>query len=259
MNNKAKVFLKLSLVLSIFFVLFSCSDREEEIRNGGVVFSFDDRFITEWTAHRDLFKKYKIRATFFVSRPYLLDSTHVENLRLLNSDGHEIGCHGMYHLDATEYADSIDQYINIEILPALELMNGFGFEIKSFGYPYGLSTDRIDSAMLDHFTFLRKATMNYNYTTIDTYDEIYATRDSHNVVNSMGIDNIFEISQENLETGILRALNKDEVLVLYAHSIDTVAGDYNIDPEYLENIFKIVSKYEVRSLRMSDLNNYFEK
>ncbi len=259
MNYKVKILLKLSLVASLLFILFSCSEREKEVRNGGVVFSFDDRFIAEWTAHRDLFKKYGIRATFFISRPYLLDETHVDNLKLLRSDGHEIGCHGMYHLDATQYADSIDKYISYEILPALELMNGFGFQIESFAYPYGLSTDRIDSAMLDHFSYLRKATMNYNFTTIDTYDEIYATPDYHNVVNAMGIDNIFNIPTDNIEAGILRALNKDEVLVLYAHKIDTIAGDYVIDPEYLENAFKLLSKYELRSLRMSDLNGYFDK
>jgi peptidoglycan-N-acetylglucosamine deacetylase len=248
-----------SIILILIFVFLSCSEKNEEKRTGGVVFSFDDRFVTEWVAHRDLFKKYNIRATFFVSRPYLLDSTHIENLRLLNSDGHEIGCHGMYHLDATEFADSIDYYIDHEILPALELLNSFGFHIRSFAYPYGKSTDRIDSAMFDHFNFLRKAAMNYNNTTIDAYDEIYATWNNHNIVNSMGIDDIFEISQDNLETGILRALNRDEVLVLYAHRIDTVSGGYNINPEYLENAFKLISKYDVRSLRMSDLDEYFER
>ena len=247
------------IILSLLFFLVSCSETQKDKRTGGVVFSFDDRFIAEWVAHRDIFEKHNIRATFFISRPYLLDSLHVEGLRLLRSDGHEIACHGMYHLDATQYADSIDKYINYEILPALELMNGFGFNITSFAYPYGLSTDGIDSAMFDHFSFLRKATMNYNNTTIDTYDEIYATRNSYNIVNSMGIDNIFDISLDNLEAGVLRAFNKDEVLVLYAHRIDTVSGSYTIDPEYLENAFKLISKYELRSLRMSDLGDYFER
>jgi peptidoglycan/xylan/chitin deacetylase (PgdA/CDA1 family) len=257
MNSTTKT--RLLILLSLLFLLISCSETDDEKGTGGVIFSFDDRFINEWVSQRDLFKKYSIKATFFVSRPYLLEPAHIEDLRLLNSDGHEIGCHGMYHLDATEYADSIDRYIDYEILPALDLLSDFGFQIRSFAYPYGKSTANIDAAMLEHFTYLRKATMNYNYTTLDTYDEIYASLDSHNVVNSMGIDKIFDISQDNLENGIYRASNRDEVLVLYAHCIDTLAGDYHIDPEYLENAFKLISKYDIRSLRMSDLNEYFKR
>lgn len=245
-------------IIMLFLMILSCSEKDDETRTGGVVFTFDDNHITSWVAHRDLFKKYNIKATFFVAKPYLLDSAKIEGLKLLNSDGHEIGCHGMYHLDATEYADLIDHYIDYEILPALKILNGFGFQIKSFAYPYGHSVDKIDSAMLDHFNFLRKGTTNYNDTTIDKYDEIYASANSHNIIYSMGIDNIFDISLENLEIGIIRASERDEVLVLCAHSIDTLAGDYIIDPEYLENAFKLISKYDIKSMRMSDMDDYFD-
>lgn len=246
------------LTITLFFILISCSEKDDEKRTGGVVFTFDDNYIASWAAHRDLFKKYNIKATFFVAKPYLLDSAKIEDLKLLTSDGHEIGCHGMYHLDAVEYADLIDHYIDYEILPALKILNDLGFQIRSFAYPYGHSVDRIDSAMSAHFRFLRKGTMNYNYTTIDTYNEIYAAENSHNIVCSMGIDNNFDITLENIENGLLRASERDEVLVLCAHSIDTLAGDYKIDPEYLENAFKLISKYDIKSMRMSDMDEYFD-
>lgn len=245
-------------ILTFFFILLSCSEKDDETRTGGVVFTFDDNYIASWVDHRDLFKKYNIKATFFVAKPYLLDSAKIEDMKLLNSDGHEIGCHGMYHLDAAEYVDLIDHYIDYEILPAIEILNDHGFKISSFAYPYGHSSDGIDSAMSEHFRFLRKGTMNYNYTTINTYNEIYATENSHNIVSSMGIDNIFDISLENLENGIIRSSERDEVLVLCAHCIDTLAGDYKIDPEYLEDAFKLISKYNIRSMRMSDMDEYFD-
>jgi peptidoglycan/xylan/chitin deacetylase (PgdA/CDA1 family) len=245
-------------ITAFFFILISCSDKEDEKRTGGVIFTFDDNYIDSWVTHRDLFIKYNIKATFFISKPYLLDSVKVADLKLLNSDGHEIGSHGMYHLDATEYTELIDHYIDYEVLPALNLLNSYGFQIKSFAYPYGQSSDGIDSAMSDHFSFLRKATLNYNDTTIDKYNEIYASANSHNIIYSMGIDNIFQISLENIENGLLRASERDEVLVLCAHSIDTLAGDYIIDPEYLENAFKLISKYDIKSMRMSDMDDYFD-
>lgn len=239
----------------LFVLTISCS--EQEIEKGAIIYTFDDQYINEWYNNRELFLKYNIKATFFINRPHLLDSSQVVKLKQLEKDGHEIGCHGLNHLNVLDYKDSIDLLLEKEIIPAIDDLSNKGFNIKSFAYPYGQSVPKIDSVLFGYFKYLRKATWNINDTTIDQYNEIFVSSNSQHVMNSMGIDYNYKITLDNLETGILRAINKYEVLVLYAHNINTTQLNYTISPDYLENTFKLCEKYNIKSIRISDLERYF--
>lgn len=243
------------LVLLAFITLLSCNNPKKQ---GAVVFSFDDQYIDEWYSQRDLFKQYNIKATFFISRPHQLKADRVEKLKQLQADGHEIGCHGLNHLNAVVYKDSINVLIEKEIKPAIETLSELGFEAHSFAYPYGSSLPGIDTALLEYFDFLRKATYNIKDTSIDYYNDIFAKKDDYKVVNAMGIDTNFKITPENLEKGLQRAINNNEVVILYSHKIDSSLSDYTIKPEYLAQIFKRCEKLNIQSIRMSDLENYFQ-
>jgi len=96
-----------------------------------------------------------------------------------------------------------------------------------------------------------------NDTTLDAYNEIYVTNISQRVFNSMGIDFNFGISTENFEKGLRRANSNNEVLVLYAHKIDSTPANYRISQEYLEKLFILSNQYQLKSIRMSDLKEFF--
>jgi peptidoglycan/xylan/chitin deacetylase (PgdA/CDA1 family) len=245
---------RILFLVAICFILIFTNCRRERI---GIAFTFDDSAIDEWYAHRSLFQKYDIHATFFITRPHLLDSNQIQKLKVLESEGHEIACHSFKHKRATDF-ETVEEYINEEIKPALQQLQDIGFNPTSFAYPFGVSTPDLDSALLNYFKIIRKATYNIQDTTIDQYSEIYANFDSFRVVNAMGVDYNFNISLENFETGILRALKNKEVLILYAHIINTSNGNYSIHPEYLEKLFLISQKHRIKSLTMNEMYNYFK-
>jgi Predicted xylanase/chitin deacetylase len=246
--------MKKALFISLTLILFSCSSLQ---KRGGIIFTFDDQYIQSWVANRDLFKKYDMKATFFIYRPQLLDSGLVRDLKILQNDGHEIGCHGVNHINAMDYTGPAVNYYKEEVEPAISKLNDMGFRIVSFAYPYGPAPDSVDSFLLKHVKYLRKATWNKNNTTIDTYDNIYARPDSFNIVSSMGIDCNYNITIENLQTGISRAQKNNEILVLHAHWLDTTGLDYTTNPAYLEQVFKLCKKDKIRSYRIEDLEDFF--
>jgi peptidoglycan/xylan/chitin deacetylase (PgdA/CDA1 family) len=238
----------------IFSLFIQCSSIN---KNGGIIFTFDDQYIAEWVEYVDLFEKYDVYATFFISRPHLLDSTQINGLYTLRDRGHEIGCHSLNHLDPLTYKDSVNDYYSDEVEPAIRILDSLGFDIKSYAYPFGNSPDPIDSLMLDHLEYIRKATWNKNNTTINTCNEIYASKDNYKVINSMGIDYNYNITLENLKTGIKRAKKNNEILLLHAHKIDTSLMDYTIHPDYLEEVFNLCRKNNIHAIRMRDIKNYF--
>ena len=232
----------------VTLLLLSCTEQKKE---AGIAFTFDDHSVDEWYSQRSLFQKYNIHATFFISKPHLLDSTQIEQLKILAADGHEIACHGYQHKNALNYQPK--DYLNEEIKPALQKMREIGFEPTAFAYPFGTSTAELDSMLLSYFKTIRKATYNISDTTIDQYVEIYANSKNYRIVNAMGIDNNYAISPENFESGIKRALKNKETLVVYAHIINSSNEEYTIHPEYLEKLFLICQKHHIKSKTMSEL------
>lgn len=246
--------MKRILFIPLILLVFSCSKPQPR---GGIIFTFDDQSVRNWVEYRDLFRKYDVKATFFVSRPQLLDQGLISGLKILQSDGHEIACHGLNHLDARLYRGSAAGFYKEEVEPAISLMNEMGFKIVSFAYAFGLAPDSVDQLLLKHVKYLRKATWNMYSTLISNYDKIYARPDSFNIVSSMGIDCNYNIALDNIESGILRAEKNNEVLVLHAHKIDASGLDYTINPAYLEQVFKLCKKDKIKSYRMEDLEDFF--
>ena len=246
---------KILFSLLIIFSCIACSNSSK--KQGAVIFSFDDQLVESWINAQPLFDKYDIKATFFVCRPHLLDSMQISWLKQLSSYGHEIDCHGMNHINVETYLDSFDIYVEKEILPAIDLLKGMGFAVNSFAYPFGASTNMTDSILSKHFSYLRKATWNMNDTTINQYNEIFINKDHRNITNAMGIDNNYNISLESIETGIVRAKENNEIIVLYAHRIADMDTDYSVKPSYLEEVFKLCKKHNVKTITFDEIETFF--
>ena len=241
--------------ITIFTVIFSivilsgCGSKQ-----GKIIFTFDDDNIADWYNKRGLFDKYDIKATFFVTRPHKLDSAQVQMLHSLQEDGHEIACHTLTHRNAVLYCDTttIQKYIEREVLPAQKILNEYGFNCTSFAYPNGVSTPELDTALLDYYQILRKATYNKEDTTINYIDRIYSDGNSR-VIDAMGIDINFRISLDNFETGLKRISKSGEILMVLAHQINETGGNYSVTKGYLEEAFKLCNKYKIESITCSEL------
>jgi peptidoglycan/xylan/chitin deacetylase (PgdA/CDA1 family) len=228
---------------------------ECDSQKGTIVFTFDDDNVEDWHNSRDLFNQYKIRATFFITRPHKLDSLQIAMLHALQKDGHEIGCHTLTHKNAVRYCDtsSIENYIQKEVITANRILTQNGFELTSFAYPNGQSTPEMDSALLHYFKILRKATYNIEDTTIDCIDRTYSDGSS-GIIDAMGIDVAYKITTENFETGLKRISQSGEALIVHAHEIDDSAGNFSLSRDYLEQVFKLCETYHVRSITCAELS-----
>ncbi|MFQ3579798.1 MAG: polysaccharide deacetylase family protein, partial [Bacteroidales bacterium] len=214
--------------------------------------------IDQWYENRYLFDKYDIKATFFITRPHLLDAASITKLLELQAAGHEIACHGYNHKDIAAYKDSMDKYVQQEIIPAIELLTNMGFHIRSFAYPYGHGTPATDTLLLKYFKYIRKSMWNYRHTRLKNYNEIFANKLTHNIISSMGIDHNYRISLPSFRSGVIRAKEKGEVLILNAHNISKECNEeYCIPVSYLEELYKICKSNRIKSITIRELESYY--
>ena len=123
----------------------------------GLALAFDDHAIDAWFEQRALFQGRGVRVTFFVSA--FFERTDEERARLaqLAADGHSIQAHGVRHLDARTYVDEhgLDAYLADEALPSIEILREAGYAPTAYAYPFGLHSDALDDAMLQHVERVR--------------------------------------------------------------------------------------------------------
>lgn len=111
-----------------------CNKEKED--KSGVVFTFDDQYISEWYSAKGLFNIYNIKVTHFINRPQNLTSEQVLMLKQLRKVGHEIACHSMNHINSNNFLlnHTLKDYADQEILLAIGKMKEYGFEVKSYAY-----------------------------------------------------------------------------------------------------------------------------
>jgi hypothetical protein len=233
----------------------------------GFALSFDDRFIDEWFSLQLLFRQYDAQSTFYLTQPDSLTKAEVYKLKQLVEDGHEVGCHGSLHLNATRYllTHSRDSYLAVEIDPAQRSLHRMGFTALTFAYPFGADNWYVNQPLQQRFTLLRDTyslsrslTDLHGNQVITEADPIYFRLGQGPRVCALGIDADRKISESELKKGLLRAKEQGEVLLLYAH-----CPVRNLDPnqpekmkvriELLTFLFKTARELGLRSYKMSQL------
>ncbi len=227
----------------------------EDSKTGGIAITFDDAYVGEWFSIKELLKSYGARVTFYVSEFNLLTEDLVNKLRILQYEGHEIGFHSLRHLNAVKFVKetSLDQYLAAEIIPGIAIMSEHGFVLSSFSYPYGAHTHQLDKALLKSFNHVRGTAFTNNKKRIVDLDHIYCKNSGKRVLYGAGIDNVYENSVEDVLKGLKRALDRKEVIILYAHKPASETDDYSTPLEKLEAILKYASENGLTFYRISDL------
>ena len=214
------------------------------IERPGVLLTFDDAYVKEWVAAIPLFAKYNAHATFFVSQFDKLNKEQIEGLRTLKRAGHAIGCHGLRHRKAAEYArkHGVSGYLADEIEPALDLMKEGGFTPVSFAYPMSNRNDETDAALLKHFRHLRGGAFCAEGQRLAELDSIFTPLGelpNRGCLLGRSIDKAGEEGREHIidevKEALRRAKQRDECVVFYSHNIGTHPKNH-IRPEALESI-----------------------
>jgi len=224
-------------------------------KKGGVAITFDDDFVDEWRSLKWLLDAYNAKVTFFVSRFDLLTKGSIEKLETMQGEGHEIGYHGLRHLNAARFAEekSVNEYMAEEIRPGIKIMADHGFAASSFSYPYGARSPRTDTALLKYFRYVRGTAFTDRKNRIVDLDKIYYRNGGKRVLHGAGMDNIYNNSVGDIQEGIRRAAEMKEIIVLYAHKPAHDSGDYSVPVEKLEAVIKYASEKGLSFYRISDL------
>jgi len=221
--------------------------------HAGIALSFDDgKYIDDWYAIRLILQKYNAHATFFISNLDDVNQSDIEKLRILQAEGNEIAFHGRYHLKAEEFLQthSVDQYMDHEIIPGIDLMKSWGFNPVNFAYPYGSADPAANQALFGYFGHVR-GIHNNNWN-----DDVYYTYGSNTpFIVSMGIDFNYGNSDESIYAGILKAKVNDKILLIYGHKpVPNNPGQYETSYDRLEKILQYVSDNNMKTYTISEMD-----
>lgn len=245
--------------LCTFFILFSCENEKTnpEINpyKAGVILSFDDAYVKEWFATDQKLKRYSWKGTFCVCKINTLNLIEVQKLLQLQTEGHEIAGHSYNHFNAVNFLskNTINEYVNQEINPMLDLMNFYGLKLTSFAYPFGARTTKLDTALLSKFKIIRgRAFCEEN----PSKQSCYFT--NSNLVFSFSIDETHNHFSLAYLTKLLDYAKKnDKILILNSHkTVKKVTGDYQTKEATLEYICQYVKRNNMTFYTLSDLNNF---
>jgi PKD repeat protein len=220
--------------------------------HAGVAITFDDDYVDQWYAIRDILNRNNSHVTFFVSNFSSLDQDQINKLKTLQADGHEIAFHGYNHIDAAEYLQShnVSQYLDNEIINGLNLMKNEGFNPVDFAYPYGSDEPNATQALEGYFDHVRDVAYSWNDT-----DTIYYQNGSYQFfIAGIGMDDESN-SMTDIYDGISRANTEDKILILFGH--EPVASDpeaYQTSYARLENMLKYVSDNNLKTFTVSELH-----
>lgn len=221
----------------------------------GVVITFDDHNIDQWYSARQLFKKYKAKATFFIDHFNQLNNDSIDKLIILKNDGHEIGCHSLNHKNAVEFVKqySINDYLEKEIIPSIEYMKEKGFQPDGFAYPFGAHSNALDDALLKYFKYLRSTTYTNEHIRIKDLNKVFFKDTVHKIFWGVGIDENYGNSLEEIMEGLKRAKDNNEIMILYGHSMSNKVGNYITRRTTLEEILKFAHDNGINFFTLSEL------
>ncbi len=234
---------------AIYTSFFKTNYKFTKPAQAAFVISFDDQYVADWYAQRELFSRYNVRATFFITNTDSLTSTEVGMLKTLANDGHEIASHGAKHVNATNYVEEngLDAYIQHEVVSSINTLQELGFAPVTFAYPYGANSRTIDQELLKYFYLLRGDSWKVQGKDINELDKIFYSYDGKRVLNGLGIDYGSGVTIQDIEKAFSRASKQKEAVILYAHAINNNADTYSISPAMLEAIFKAAQKHKLVS------------
>lgn len=239
--------------------MFSCSENEnipnrETNQQSGVVISFDDDYVDEWFDVNTILEPYDWKATFFVTRFNQLSLAKIQKLKNLKSYGHEIGAHGLNHINVLTFISSngASEYLNKEIYPMVNLMISNELAPTSFAYPYGSRNSSTDNLLLNEFQIIRGTT--YGKANPASQNCYYS---SNRLVFGLGIDkNYSHFSIAYFLSLLEYAKNNNKIVVFYAHKpVPSFQNNYETEYQTLIEICNYVKNNNMKFYKISELYN----
>jgi hypothetical protein len=256
------------IIVWVILTLSQCTtnNTSHTAQQAGIALSFDDRFIEEWFQLRPLLLQYHTKATFYITQPDSLSPREIMLLKILEKDGHEIGCHGAQHIRSLPFVwqNSLAEYMQVEIFPALATMKKQGFSPITFAHPGGSQFWWIDLTLLKHFVLLRDVSLKerklYGFSyhrNIEQINEIYYDFKGQKRVEALLIDESNQLTWQELRWALVKAQKTNTALMLFGHrplsASNRLGTDYGFDIKRLEQILAESAKLGLKSYTMAEL------
>jgi peptidoglycan/xylan/chitin deacetylase (PgdA/CDA1 family) len=234
-------------------LLSSCNNRK---RTPGICISFDDRSVKEWYTLRAMLRDHQAKVTFFVTQFDSLTPAEISMLKGFRDDGHEIASHGALHIVAENFIKkySYKKYLAEEIDANTSAMKKQGFTPTSFAYPYGSKYWFTDYLLQRRFKVTRGVTGPKKDQSISEVKNTYYSFDGNRNISAIEFDWQNKLSESMIVDAINRAVENDNVLLLFAHQPSDSARDYTFDPKFLNFILDEAQRRHLTFFRTSDLS-----
>jgi len=220
--------------------------------SAGVALTFDDDSVDQWFEIKDILKKYHVNATFYVAHFNSLNASQINKLRILQDQGNEIAFHGLEHRDAVEYLkdNSIDAYLNDEIISGLDLMKKAGFNPVDFSYPSGHGNNTLTERLRKYFLHIRLTA------SLKNGDGFYYEYGSNKTeIYGIGIDDItYDYTLDDIFKSISKAKENNKIIIFYAHiPVQNNPQMYQLSADRLEKILINASENNMKFYKISEL------
>jgi peptidoglycan/xylan/chitin deacetylase (PgdA/CDA1 family) len=209
---------------------------------------FDDGWKSQMDNAFPLLHKYGFCATFYIVSDYAAGKASymsVEDLKMLEIHGHEIGSHTKSHKHLPEI--STDEAWQ-EITQGLYELERYGFKPRTFAYPFG----EYNSAVIKYvretgFLAARGITRSYNNkSTEHMLLNGYSLRAEHSASDVISWINNFLTDQEN------------EWLIIFTHQVEPAevlkekGMIYGTTPELLDKVFRFLRDNQLKVVPVED-------
>lgn len=256
--------LHLKCVVIIVIVALSCkgnkSLEEPKKYEAGVVLTFDDKYLEEWSWADSILSKYNWKASFCLSNPFLLTGDEHCMLQDLAINGHEISAHSVNHFDAVKYIEERgeEEYLETEVIPVINFLNeSLQDSVISFAYPFGSRNKKVDFLLHGTYFKILRGTL-YGQRRPQKQGNFYQ---GEPLVFGLGIDNNYAHFDMKHYLGLLEyARDNDQIVIFYGHKIvDEVKNEYETDISTLIEMSEFVVNNGMKFYSLADLVDLKEK
>jgi peptidoglycan/xylan/chitin deacetylase (PgdA/CDA1 family) len=235
----------------LFYLLLGCTNNRNDL--SGICLSFDDRNLEQWVGILPLLAENDARVTFFLSGIMELSENDKLIIKKIQKAGHEIQSHGNKHVEMNKYIaeNGIWVYLEKEINEQLKAFEEIGTKPTVFAYPFGEKNRYIDLFLWRKFSATRNVALPKK--NLEKVDEIfYKIGESRFNYFSLGIDQVENITESQLEKALQRAKRNKEIVLMHAHEIGE-NGNYQISEEKLKWLLEHSKILRLKFLTYSDL------
>jgi peptidoglycan/xylan/chitin deacetylase (PgdA/CDA1 family) len=217
---------------------------------GMVTLSFDDSWISQYTAVLPALEVAGLKATFYITTEPIIEGwsgfmTPAQVLDISNK-GHEIGGHTVTHADLTQLPET---NINTEIKTSKTYLEGLtGKSVVSFAYPYGAFT-----AMVQNLVKLAGYSSGRG---VDEDALNTATTNKYNLFSSCILKNT-PFSEIKLAIDTAKA-NK-QWYILCVHEVKTGGDEYSITPTQFQQIVDYIKSSGIKVVTVKEGNSFISQ